>query len=83
MKKIIVLSAVMALLAINCKKKKETAPTPPVDTQTYCAYYYNGTVKTFYKCVTGKDAANATYNEIVAGGKEAEVIAKNSCSDCQ
>lgn len=80
MKNVIVL-AIISLF--GCKKKEVKPTTPPVDTQTYCAYYYNGSVKTFYKCVTGKANADATYNEIVSGGKEAEVVAKNSCSECQ
>lgn len=82
MKKIIVLSAVAALFAINCKKKIVPVPGPPVDTQTYCIYGYIGTTKTFYKCVQGKDAANTAYNELTAQGKEAVAEAKNSCSDC-
>lgn len=84
MKKLVVLSIVVAFCATNCRKKKkeDPAPTTPVDTQTYCVYWYNGGVKTFYKCVQGKDAATATYNEIKAGGNEGEAIAKNSCADC-
>lgn len=85
MKKLIVLCVVLtALFTLACKKKeKDPEPTTPVDTQVYCVYWYNGGVKTFYKCATGKDAANAIYNEIKAGGNEAEAIAKNSCEDCQ
>lgn len=84
MKKLIALCVIVAFAAINCKKKKEKEPdSAPADTQVYCAYWYNGNNKTFYKCVTGKDAANATYNELTAGGQRAEVIAKNSCSECQ
>jgi len=71
-------------MAITCKKKKkDPEPTTPVDTQIYCVYGYVGTTKTFYKCATGKDAANAAYNEITAQGKDAVAEAKNSCSECQ
>lgn len=74
----------VAFCAISCKKKeKDPEPTTPVDTQVYCAYWYNGSVKTFYKCVTGKAAADATYSEITSGGQEGQVVAKNSCADCQ
>lgn len=85
MKNLIVLFIVLAsAMAITCKKKeKDPEPTTPVDTQVYCVYWYNGGVKTFYKCATGKDAANAAYNEVTAGGQSAEAVAKNSCSECQ
>ncbi len=74
----------VAFCAINCKKKeKNPEPTTPVDTQVYCVYGYVGSTKTFYKCVTGKDAATVAYNEIKAQGKEAEAVAKNSCAECQ
>lgn len=81
MKKVILVLAITSLF-VNCKKK-ETKPEEPVKEQTYCIYWYNGGVKTFYKCVEGKEAANSEYTTIVNGGNEAEAVAKSSCSECQ
>lgn len=73
----------VAFCAISCKKKeKDPEPATPADTQVYCVYGYVGQNKLFYKCVTGKDAANQAYKE-ADRGDGALSVAKNSCSECQ
>lgn len=79
MKKIIVLSAVAALLAINCKKKSSSTTS----TSVTCVYKLNNGVKTFYKCASNSTDAGNYAVEIRNSGSSSTTESKASCSDCQ
>lgn len=81
MKNLILILAVLSIFT-NCKKK-EVKPEEPIKEQTYCVYEVMKGTRYFYKCTEGKIAATTAYNELNSQGKDVEVIAKNTCSECQ